>query len=123
MNYKAIVNVVVGEQYIFMMDYKSIVFREFTHESRRRIENYRQEEAERIASRQIIPEGDNDTRRCMSKSSKDETIGPKRVPNKELTVGQTLPRVLQNKFPTELIGKPIEDIDPYYRGEYVCIIF
>ena len=44
-------------------------------------------------------------------SSKDEPIGPKRMPNKELAVGQTLPRILQNKFPTELIGKPIEEID------------
>jgi hypothetical protein len=97
MNYKTIVNVVVEEQYIVTMDYKSIVFREFTQESLQRIEYYRQEE--------------------------DETIAPKRVPNKELTVGQTLPRVLRNKFPTELIGKPIEEIDPYYRGENVSIIF
>jgi hypothetical protein len=79
------------------MDYNSIVFREFTHESFERIEHYRQEEA--------------------------EPIGSKRVPNKELAVGQTLPQVLQNKFPIELIGKPIEEIDCYYRTEYVCIIF
>ena len=59
----------------------------------------------------------------MNKSSKDEPIGLKRVPNKELAVGQKLPRVLQNKFPDELIGKPIEEIDWYYRTEYVCIIF
>jgi len=109
------------------MDYNSIVFREFTHESFERIERYRQEEAERIASKQleqrIIPDGDNDKCHCMNKSSKHESIGPKRAPNKELAVGQTLPRVLQNKFPAELIGKPIEEIDYYYRTEYVCIIF
>jgi hypothetical protein len=101
------------------MDYNSIVFREFTHESLQRIERYRQEEAER----QIISEDDNDKRHCTNRLSKDKPIDLKRVPNKELAVGQTLPRVLQNKFPDELIGKPIEEIDSYYRGEYVWIIF
>jgi hypothetical protein len=100
------------------MDYNSIVFREFTHESLQRIERYRQEEAER----RTIRKEDNNERRCRNKSSKDEPIDPKRVPNKELAAGQTLPRVLQNKFPAELIGKPIEEIDCYYRTEYVCII-
>ena len=76
------------------MDYSSIIFREFTHESFERIGRYRQEE-----------------------------IDPKRVPNKELAVGQTLPQILQNKFPIELIGKPIEEIDYYYRTDDVCIIF
>jgi len=102
------------------MDYNSIVFREFTTESLHRIERYRQEEAERIASerlqRQIIHEDDNDSHHTV----KNESISPKRMPNKELAVGQTLPRVLQTKFPAELIGKPIEEIDWYYRTEYVC---
>ena len=97
------------------MDYNSIVFREFTHESFRRIDRYRQEEAERIASerlqRRIIREDENDTHYTIKKSSKTEPNIPKRKPNKELAVGQTLPRALQTKFPAELIGKPIEEID------------
>jgi hypothetical protein len=109
------------------MDYKSIVFREFTHESLERIKHYREEEAERLAceelERQTIRDDNNDKRRSINKSSKDESIDSKRAPNKELAVGQTLPRVLQNKFPIELIGKAIEEIDYYYRREYVCIIF
>ena len=111
------------------MDYNSIVFREFTPDSVRRIEHYRQEEAERIASerlqRQTIREDDDhDSRHSSSrKSSKHDSFGPKRMPNKELAVGQTLPRVLQTKFPAELIGKPIEEIDWYYRTEYVRIRF
>jgi len=107
------------------MDYNSIVFREFTPDSFRRIERYRQEEAERIASerlqRQTIREDDNDQQHSMKTSSlKHEHIAPKLKPNKELAVGQTLPRILQTKFPAELIGKPIEEIDWYYRTEYVC---
>lgn len=105
------------------MEYRSIVFREFTPESLRRIERYRQEEAERIASerlqRQIIDEAEADQQLTKKKSNTYEPIGPKRRPNKELAVGETLPRVLQTKFPAELIGKPIEEIDSFYRTEYV----
>ena len=105
------------------MEYRSIVFREFTSESLRRIERYRQEEAERVASerlqRQIIDEAESDAQTTKKKSVTYEPIGPKRRPNKELAVGETLPRVLQTKFPAELIGKPIEEIDSFYRTEYV----
>jgi hypothetical protein len=108
------------------MDYNSIVFREFTHDSFRRIERYQQEEAERIASerlqRETIHEDDTDLHHSRKKSFKHEQIGPKPKPNKELAVGETLPRALQSKFPAELIGKPIEEIDWYYRTEYVCTI-
>lgn len=108
------------------MDYHSIVFREFTPESLHRIERYRQEEAERIASerlqRQTIREDGGDQHGAGKKSAKFEPVSPKRKPNKELAVGQTLPRVLQHKFPAELIGKPIEEIDSYYRTEYVRIV-
>ena len=109
------------------MDYNSIVFREFTHESLERIQRYRQEEAERIACEEIEQEricvNDNDKRGRLTKSSEGISTGLRRVPNKELAVGQTLPRLLQTKFPNELIGKAIEEIDNYYRGESVCVIF
>jgi hypothetical protein len=105
------------------MDYNSIVFREFTHESLQRIKYYREEEEAGRLEQQKIREDDNAEGHCMNKSSKDEPIGHKRIPNKELAVGQQLPRVLQSKFPGELIGKPIEEIDCYYRLESVCRIF
>jgi hypothetical protein len=101
------------EASIVTMNYKSIVFREFTQESLQRIKHYRQERSER----------DNDEHLCLKKPSKDEPIALQRVPDKQLAVGQTLPRMLQHKFPNELIGKPIEEIDDYYRTENVCNIF
>ncbi|CAF4186803.1 unnamed protein product, partial [Rotaria sp. Silwood2] len=108
------------------MDYNSIVFREFTPESLHRIERYRQEEAERLASdrlqRQIIREDDSELYNSMKISPTYEQFSSKRKPNKELAVGQTLPRALQTKFPAELIGKPIEEIDWYYRTEYVFVV-
>jgi hypothetical protein len=104
------------------MDYNSIVFCEFTHESLQRIQHYREEEAERL-KQQTIREDANAERHRINKSSKHEPIGHKPIPNKELAVGQKLPRILQNKFPIVLIGKPIEEIDSYYRAESVCRIF
>ncbi|CAF1639120.1 unnamed protein product [Rotaria magnacalcarata] len=109
-----------------MMDYKSIVFREFTQESFRRIKRYRQEDADRIAAKrleqQTIHAGNNDKNHCTNKPSNDRHTDHKPVPNKELAVGRTLPRLLQNKFPVELIGKPIEEIDSYYRAEYIFVV-
>jgi hypothetical protein len=102
---------VFEEANLLMMDYKSIVFREFTRESLERIQRYREEENERVERL--------DEDKVMNKIS----IGFKREPNKDLAVGETLPRILQNKFPDELIGKPIEEIDSFYRGESVCFIF
>ncbi|CAF3187423.1 unnamed protein product [Rotaria sp. Silwood2] len=108
------------------MNYKSIVFREFTQDSLQRIENYRQEEAEHIASerlkRQTVYEDDINDISHLNKLSKDQSIESNRVPNKELAVGQTLPLVLQHRFPSELIGKPIEEIDSYYRTQYMFVV-
>ncbi|CAF3983562.1 unnamed protein product, partial [Rotaria sordida] len=103
------------------MDYKSIIFRKFTHESLRRIEHYRQEESERIASKQLEQQTISEHHH-MNKSSKDESIDPKQIPNKELAVGETLPLILQYRFPPELIGIPIEEIDSYYRTDYVFVV-
>ena len=107
------------------MDYNSIVFREFTPESLRRIERYRQEEAERLASerlqRQTIREDDiEQSYQPLKKPSSFDFRH--RKPNKELAVGQILPRSLQTKFPAELIGKPIEEIDYFYRTEYAFVV-
>ena len=108
------------------MDYNSIVFREFTPDSIRRIERHRQEEAERLASdrlqQQIIHDDETEQLNSFRRPSKTGRFNSKRKPNKELAVGQTLPRVLQTKFPAELIGKPIEEIDWYYRTEYVFVV-
>lgn len=105
------------------MNYKSIVFREFTQDSFQRIKKYRQEEAELIASerlqRQTIYDDVVNEKVHSNKSSKNESIAFKGMPNKELDVGQTLPLVLQHRFPPELIGKPIEEIDSYHRTQYV----
>ncbi|CAM4840723.1 unnamed protein product [Rotaria magnacalcarata] len=68
------------------MNFKSVVFREFTPESLRRIEHYRKEEAERIATEQLeqqkLHEDDNDERRLPSIN-----------PNYSITTSTSLPEV------------------------------
>ncbi|CAF1300247.1 unnamed protein product, partial [Adineta steineri] len=83
-------------------------------------------EAERVACQQLeeqsIHKDNNVQRHPRNKLSKDEQIEQKRIPNKDLAVGQELPRILKHKFPQELIGKPIEEIDNYYRTENVFVV-
>ena len=98
------------------MKYNSIVFREFTQESIKRIANER-------SKQQTIGDDHTKEQSDANKQSEDKRIAYKPKPDKELAVGEKLPQILQRKFPLELIGKPIEEIDHYYRTEYVCIIF
>ncbi|CAF0777309.1 unnamed protein product [Didymodactylos carnosus] len=108
------------------MDYNSIVFREFDYESIKKIEKYRQEEAERVASIKLqcqIEEEEMKSTKYPKTGGISTTTSNKNndtftKPNKELAVGKTLPRTLQTKFPADLIGKPIEEIDWHYRTEY-----
>lgn len=108
------------------MEYHSITFQEFTAESFERIEHYRREEAQRLATlaarRQTLNELPLKELTNQQRMSKVELIDLKRAPDPQLAVGQTLPESLQKHFPHELIGKPIEEIDPYYSTEYVCQI-
>lgn len=98
------------------MKYNSIVFREFTQESIKRIANER-------AKQQSIGDDHTDEQSDTNKQSDHKRTAYKPKPDKELAVGEKLPHILQRKFPLELIGKPIEEIDHYYRTEYVCIMF
>ena len=40
-------------------------------------------------------------------------------PNKDFAAGKTLPKKLQECFPENLVGKPIEEIDDFYKSHYV----
>lgn len=98
------------------MKYNSVVFREFTQESIKRIANER-------SKQQRIDDDHTEEESDANKQPEDKRTAYKPKPDKELAVGEKLPQILQRKFPLELIGKPIEEIDLYYRTEYVCIIF
>lgn len=48
-----------------------------------------------------------------------DPVKPKPEPDPYLASGQQLPPALVRQLPAELIGKPIEDIDPYYEDQEV----
>ena len=108
------------------MNYKTIVFREFTRESLQRIEIYRREAENTLTFQELELEPLHKDEQFKAlyhtkKASVAQAEIPKLCPNKELAAGETLPRLLQTRFPSELIGKPIEEIDPFYRSECVRI--
>lgn len=49
----------------------------------------------------------------------DSTTKAKSEPDPYLASGQLLPPVVARQLPRELIGKPIEDLDPYYADKEV----
>lgn len=55
------------------------------------------------------------------KKKKRRTLADKR-PNKELLTGNTLPNKLKAIFPDELTGRPIEELDEFYRLQRVINI-
>lgn len=44
-------------------------------------------------------------------------------PNKELEVGKSLPKQHKKHFPKSLFGRPIEEIDDFYKAQYVRPLF
>lgn len=106
-----------------MTSYNWVVFREFTVESIERIKQLQQQKAKLIASvelrRKTLNEIDTKELLYQKRVSKVELDDLNRDPDPQLEVGQTLPEPLKQRFPDELIGQPIEEIDPYYATEEV----
>lgn len=72
----------------------------------------------------------NIKRRKSSKAKKNsasyniqEQSKPKLEPDPYLASGQQLPPALARQLPKELVGRPIEDIDPYYGDQEVSYLF
>ena len=84
------------------------LFRLFTKESLTKIERRIQEE--RAAKRVQDAEGTT-----TAHDDKDE--GPE--PNPLLEAGSKLPAKMAGEFPSELFGKPIEDLDEFYHNKHV----
>lgn len=45
-----------------------------------------------------------------------------REANKDLDIGKKLPRGLKNLFPRSLFGIPIEEIDEFYKNDYIFTV-
>lgn len=105
---------------------KNQLFKAFTNQSLKDIEIRREHEREiQEAAREKNPPQTEVKRVCgcikrkkVIKHDEDDDE-PKLKPSKEFMAGNTLPSAYKNKLPVELIGKPMEEIDEYYKNDYV----
>jgi hypothetical protein len=44
------------------------------------------------------------------------------TPNKDFEAGKILPKKYRNQFPQALAGRPIEEVDEFYKTDYVLIL-
>jgi hypothetical protein len=60
-----------------------------------------------------------------TKSSKDKSSVSVqcKAPNKDFEAGKFLPKKYFNKFPLSLAGVPIEEVDDFYKTDYVKLNF
>nr|XP_045613229.1 sodium channel protein para-like isoform X8 [Procambarus clarkii] len=91
------------------------VFRPFTRESLAAIEA---RVAEEHAKKNELQKKKEEGEAVYNEDDDDE--GPQADPN--LEQGMPLPNRLQQMFPDELVGTPLEDIDPYYMNQKTMVV-
>ncbi|XP_042204473.1 sodium channel protein para-like isoform X8 [Homarus americanus] len=91
------------------------VFRPFTRESLAAIESrVAEEHAKKNELQKKKEEGE------VVYNEEDEDEGPQADPNMEQ--GMPLSNRLQQMFPEDLVGTPLEDIDPYYHNQKTMVV-
>ena len=85
--------------------HQPVSFKEFTRASLATIEKRRSSKAKRASQSQAL----------------QDTSRPEPEPDPCLASGQQLPPALARQLPVELVGKPIEDIDPFYADQEVSL--
>lgn len=93
---------------------KSII-RPFTSESLKKIE-------EKIELGKKEKDAEKETKDTKMKRALKQSQRSKERPNPALLPGKKFPEKL-GEFPKELYGKPIEDLDEFYRNKYVIFPF
>ena len=105
-------------------------FKHFTPDSLKEIQN-RIDISKELEAQRIITEGEENVEdtTCSGKI-KSKLIKKKKVrqlndkrPDKELLTGNNLPDRMKNRFPPEMYGVPIEEIDDYNSLEHVIYLF
>lgn len=92
------------------------VFRPFTEESLRKIAKRIEEEARK--KRDSVQQAEVSTIAGQNAQAAEKKDDEKLVPNPIFEVGKSLPSKFGN-FPPSLYGRPIEDLDEYYKNRYV----
>lgn len=96
-----------------------LTFREFTRDSLEQIRRRRQHQNEK-KTRLLSNLNQTD-----AQTSNAFVINPRAgqlEPDQALASGQQLPHAIMRQLPIELLGKPIEDIDPYYADQETFVV-
>jgi hypothetical protein len=106
-----------------------LLFKPFTPNTINRIKEIRENEKVRLDAQEAIDELEEEEKIKKSglaglkqrifKTKKKRKLQNDIKPSKEFFTGNSLQNNLKNSFPPELIGKPIEEIDEFYKYEYV----
>ena len=103
---------------------RSIVFKKLSKQSIRNIHERILNEKSRLeierVEKEIATQNEPKSKRSKSIKGKNE----KEVlnePNKDFLVGNTLPHRYHHLFPEELHGCVIEEVDPFWKNDYVYI--
>ncbi len=101
---------------------RSIVFKKLSKQSIRNIHERILNEKSRLqierAEKEIASQNEPKSKRSKSIKGKNE----KEIlnePNKDFLVGNTLPHRYHHLFSDELHGCPIEEVDPFWKNDYV----
>lgn len=100
---------------------KQVVFKELTINSISSIREKIANEKARIEIEKAGEDLDENPNTKKSKKQKNAAKSSPKVPDKDFELGQKLSRKYQQLFPKELFGKPIEEVDEFYKCEYVSI--
>lgn len=96
---------------------RSFQFRPFTEDSLRKIKDRRESKISGSSSKQ---NQQNQQSQQNPNNANSNCLDAEADPY--LASGQQLPPILARQLPDELIGKPLEDIDPYYEDKETFVI-
>lgn len=96
--------------------HSGLTFRKFTRETLHQIGKRRQHQAKR-RSRLL-----SNVNQAAGGPEANSRANSHLKPDPALASGQQLPHAVMRQIPGELIGKPIEDIDPYYANQETFVI-
>lgn len=107
--------------------HKAIYFNKFTPESMSKIRESILNEKLRLEIEKTDADFDNVTSKLKKTKKKglDRTskeIANKTCPNKDFETGKKLPNKYKQLIGTKLFGTPIEEVDTYYKNDYVIIL-
>ena len=63
----------------------------------------------------------NLNKRTIANEELEEETSGNKEPDKYLEAGKVLPKFFSRKLPNDFVGKPLEEIDEYYKSHHVFL--